>query len=45
VKLPDNIELVASAHEKLPEIDIIISIIPCQFVGNAFFEMKEYLRS
>jgi glycerol-3-phosphate dehydrogenase len=33
VTLPTNIELVSDANTKLSEIDIIISIIPCQFVG------------
>jgi glycerol-3-phosphate dehydrogenase len=35
---------VSDANTKLSEIDIIISIIPCQFVGWAFSWMKEYLK-
>ncbi|MCD5374861.1 hypothetical protein LR010_00220 [Candidatus Gracilibacteria bacterium] len=45
VKLPENIELIADTQDFLPEVDIIISIIPCQFVGGAFSGMKEYLKS
>ena len=32
-KLPENIELVSDTAKLLPEIDIIISVIPCQFMG------------
>lgn len=45
VKLPDNITLVANTPSLLPEIDIIISIIPCQFVAGAFSGMKDNLKS
>lgn len=45
VKLPENIELIADTQDFLPEVDIIISIIPCQFVWWAFSGMKEYLKS
>ncbi len=44
VELPTNIELISDASLKLPEIDIIISIIPCQFVGGAFSGMKHNLK-
>lgn len=45
IKLPENIELVSDTNKILPEIDIIISIIPCQFVGWAFSWMKEHLKA
>lgn len=45
VKLSENIELIADTQDFLPEVDIIISIIPCQFVWWAFSGMKEYLKS
>lgn len=45
VGLPENIELIANTQEFLSEVDIIISIIPCQFVWGAFAGMKEYLKS
>lgn len=45
VKLPENIELIADTQDFLPEVDIIISIIPCQFVWWAFSGMKECLKS
>lgn len=44
VKLPENIELIPDMNEILPEIEIIISIIPCQFIGDAFSWMKENLK-
>ena len=46
VMLPENIELVGDADLRplLWGIDIIISIIPCQFVGGAFSEMKDFLK-
>ncbi|NDK09236.1 hypothetical protein GW846_00460 [Candidatus Gracilibacteria bacterium] len=44
VTLPTNIELISDANAELGNIDIIISIIPCQFVGGAFSGMKEYLK-
>lgn len=44
VKLPINIELIENAQNFLPEVDIIISIIPCQYVGWAFQEMKTFLK-
>jgi len=43
-KLPENIRLISNSKEILPEIDIIISIIPCQFVWGAFQEMKVFLK-
>ena len=43
-KLPDNIELVSDTKSLLPEVDIIISVIPCQFIGWAFTGMKESLK-
>ncbi len=54
-KLPENIELVgntgmcseersACLQTLLTEIDIIISIIPCQFVAGAFEKMKDSLK-
>lgn len=45
VKLPENIQLIASTNDFLPEVDIIISIIPCQFVWWAFSSMKDTLKS
>jgi glycerol-3-phosphate dehydrogenase (NAD(P)+) len=47
IQLPDNIELVENAdmYPLLQKIDIIISVIPCQFVASAFSEMKDYLTS
>ncbi len=45
VQLPENIELVSDANTLLPEIDIIISIIPCQFVWWAFSTMKNHLKA
>ena len=44
VMLPENIELIANTQEFLPEVDIIISIIPCQFVWWAFDSMKHALK-
>lgn len=56
IKLPENIELVgntgmcseertACLQSLLWKIDIIISIIPCQFIGWAFAWMKDNLKS
>ncbi len=45
VKLPKNIKLITDTYKILPEIDIIISIIPCQFVWQAFLDMKENLKA
>lgn len=42
--LPENIVLTENTTDILPEIDLIISVIPCQFVGWAFEKMKESLR-
>jgi len=42
--LPENIELIANTQDFLPEADIIISIIPCQFVAGAFDTMKTHLK-
>lgn len=42
--LPENIQLIENIEEIIPEIDIIISIIPCQFVADAFSEMKNSLK-
>jgi len=44
VMLPDNIELIANTEDFLPDVDIIISIIPCQFVWWAFSEMRQHLK-
>lgn len=44
VKLPDNIELIANTQDFLPEVDLIISVIPCQFVWGAFDTMKSSLK-
>lgn len=43
-KLPENIELMPDTSSLLPEIDIIISVIPCQFVAGAFKHMKDSLK-
>jgi len=43
-KLPENIELIPQLESILPEIDLIISIIPCQFVASSFHEMKNSLK-
>jgi len=47
IQLPDNIELVENVDLRslLPNTDIIISVIPCQFVASAFSEMKDYVTS
>lgn len=42
--LPKNIELVENPDIILPEIDLVISVIPCQFIGNAFHWMKDSLK-
>ena len=42
---PRNIELIANTQDFLPGVDVIISIIPCQFVGGAFSGMKNNLKS
>ena len=44
VKLPNNIKLISDTNSLLPEIDLIISIIPCQFVDGAFEGMKDRLK-
>lgn len=44
VKLPENIELVPDTKTLLPEIDIIISVIPCQFIWWSFSEMRNDLK-
>lgn len=44
VELPENVILVSDTNAFLPEVDIIISIIPCQFIWGAFTGMKEYLK-
>ncbi len=43
-KLPDNIELVSDTKSLLPEVDIIISVIPCQFIWWAFSSIKDSLK-
>jgi len=43
-KLPENIELVPDTAKLLPEVDIIISVIPCQFLWWAFSGMRENLK-
>ncbi len=42
--LPDNIKLCSDIDSLLPEVDIIISVIPCQFLGEAFADMKDRLK-
>ena len=42
--LPKNILLVENTEKIISEIDIIISVIPCQFVAPAFSEMKHQLK-
>jgi glycerol-3-phosphate dehydrogenase len=42
--LPENIVLKQDIQELLPDIDIILSIIPCQFVAPSFAEMKPLLK-
>lgn len=42
--LPKNIEVISEIETILPEIDIIISIIPCQFIAGSFEEMKNSLK-
>jgi len=43
-QLPANIQLIADVDSFLPEIDIIISIIPCQFLSWAFDTIKDILK-
>lgn len=43
--LPSNIQLIENIREMLPETDIIISVIPCQFVWWAFESMKTFLKA
>ena len=45
VMLPDNIQLLSDAKSFLPDVDVIISIIPCQFVWWAFSGMKKNLKT
>ncbi len=45
VQLPENIQLITDTHDFLSKVDIIISIIPCQFVAKAFEGMKSQLKS
>lgn len=45
VKLPENIQLISNTDDFLPEVDLIISIIPCQFVSGAFDSMKTHLKA
>jgi glycerol-3-phosphate dehydrogenase (NAD(P)+) len=42
--LRENIKLLKNINTILPEIDIIISVIPCQFTGTAFEEIKTFLK-
>lgn len=42
--LPANIELCSDVERLLLEIDIIVSVIPCQFLGGAFANMKDKLK-
>jgi glycerol-3-phosphate dehydrogenase len=42
--LPDNIKLCYNTDTLLPEVDIIISVIPCQFLGGAFTDIKHQLK-
>ena len=43
-KLPDNIELISETTTLLSKIDIVISVIPCQFIWWAFSGMKDNLK-
>ena len=45
IKLPENIKLISDSTAILPEVDIIISVIPCQFIGGAFAGMKDSLKN
>ena len=42
--LAENIILKKDIPKLLPKIDVIISIIPCQFIAPSFVEMKEFLK-
>lgn len=44
IELPKNVELISDTPSLLPEIDIVISIIPCQFVAGAFEKMKHFFK-
>jgi glycerol-3-phosphate dehydrogenase (NAD(P)+) len=46
VELPDTIELIANIDldSFLPEIDIIISVIPCQFLASSFEIIQHSLK-
>lgn len=45
-QLPENIHLVENAvlHSLLPQIDIIISVIPCQFTATSLAELAPNLK-
>lgn len=43
-KLPMNIELIADKSSILPDVDIIISVIPCQFVWMVFDNIRSELK-
>lgn len=45
IELPKNIELLENTQDFLPKADVIISVIPCQFVGQAFQAMKSSLKN
>jgi len=42
-KLPENVQLVWVIEDILHEIDLIISVIPCQFTTQAFAAIKDKL--
>ncbi len=42
-KLQDNIIFIDNLEEIIPEIDLIISVIPCQFAPFAIKEIKKYI--
>lgn len=42
--LPENIILTHNIEEILPQTDIIISIIPCQFIASSFLEIQDFLK-
>ncbi len=43
-KLPNNIKFIDNLQEVIPEIDLIISVIPCQFATKAIEDIKDYLK-
>ncbi len=43
-KLPSNIEFIDDLEEFIPQMDLIISVIPCQFASIAIEAIKDYLK-